>query len=199
VCESEHTHHIVIPPAQALEIIAQAGKVYVRECPCRARVQACPRDTWEVCLLFEHASEDDLRDTRLITTDEALSILKTTAERGVIYRLFYKPVSFQLTEVCNCCECCCAPLLELKRKGNYGEQLRSGYVAVTDAELCVNCGLCQESCFFDARWLEDGALRFVDERCFGCGRCVEVCPEGAIELELQAERGVPMPSWRGLI
>ena len=34
----------------------------------------------------------------------------------------------------------------------------------------------------------------MDERCFGCGRCIASCPEGAIRLEFQAGRGVPIPS-----
>ncbi len=198
MCESENINHIVLPPAEAVEIIAQAAKIYVRDCPCRVREQVCPRDTWEVCLLFEHASEDELQDARPITTDEALAVLKTSAERGLVHRLFYKSPSLQLTEVCNCCDCCCGPHLELKQKGNYGEQLRSGYVAVTDEALCVDCGLCQESCFFDARWLEDGKFHFADERCFGCGQCINACPEEAIGLELQTGRGVSIPDWRGL-
>lgn len=193
MCESDGVNRIIIPPAKALEIAARASKVYVRECVCRAREQACPRDTWEVCLLFEHASQDDLRDARPITTDDALSILKTTAERRAIYNLFYTQTSLQVTEICSCCTCCCFPLRRMKQEGNHNDQLRSEYVAVTDAALCANCGLCQESCFFEARWIEDGTLHFADERCFGCERCVESCPNEAIRLELQAGRGVPMP------
>lgn len=191
--EPDAVNRIIIPPAQAREIVAQVSKVYLRDCICRASEQACPRDTWEVCLLFEHASQDDLRDARPIATDDALSVLKTTAERGVIYNLFYKQASLQLIEICSCCTCCCSPLRRLKQEGNYSDQLRSDYVAVTDAALCVNCGVCQESCFFEARWIEDGTLHFADERCFGCERCVESCPEEAIRLELQSGRGVPIP------
>jgi len=194
MCEPDAVNRIIIPPVQALEIVAQANKVYVRDCPCRVSRQVCPRDTWEVCLLFKHASQDDLRDARPITTDEALSILKTTAERGVIYNLFYTQTGLQLTEVCSCCTCCCSPLRRMKQEGNYNDQLRSEYVAVTDAALCANCGLCQGSCFFEARRIENDTLHFADERCFGCGRCIESCPEGAIRLELQAGRGVPIPS-----
>jgi ferredoxin len=193
VCKSDIESRLVIPPAQALEIAAQASKVHVRDCPCRASKQTCPRDTWEVCLLFEHASQDDLRDARPITVDEALATLQTTAERGVIYNLFYTETGFQITELCSCCTCCCSPLRRMKEEGNYKDQLRSDYVTVTDAALCVGCGLCQESCFFEARRVENGALQLADERCFGCGRCIESCPEGAIRLERQAGRGVPIP------
>lgn len=193
----DDTSRLIIPPAMALDIVGRASKVHLRECVCRAREQACPRDTWEVCLLFEHASPDDLRDARPITTDEALSVLKTTAGRGVVYQLFYKQTSLRMTELCSCCACCCSPLRAIKREQDYSSQLRSAYVAVTDVALCANCGLCQESCFFQARRLQDDALHFVDERCFGCGRCVQDCPEGAIRLELQVGRGVPIPAVAG--
>jgi electron transport complex protein RnfB len=71
--------------------------------------------------------------------------------------------------------------------------LCSGYVAITDEALCTGCGSCLESCFFEARRLEDGALHVMDERCFGCGRCLASCPEDAIQLEFQSGRGVPIP------
>lgn len=194
MCPSEAINRLIIPPDKAREIVAQADRIYLRDCPCRARERACPPEAWEVCLLFEGASADDLRDARPITTEGALRVLKTTAERRLINQLFYKETTHELTELCSCCTCCCFPLRRVKREANYGEELRSGYVAVTDPELCVACGECEESCFFEARFIEDGTLHLVDERCFGCGRCVESCPEGAISLEFQAGRGVPIPS-----
>lgn len=193
--ESETIIHFIIPPAEASQVVRRAGQVYLRDCVCRVREQACPPDTWEVCLLFEHAPEDDLKDARLITTDEALSVLKTTAERGAVYRLFYTETSHRITELCSCCTCCCVPMRRAKQAGNYGEQLRSEYVAITDTTLCAHCGLCEESCFFEARWIENGDLHFADERCFGCGRCIESCPEEAIRLERQIGRGTLVPGY----
>jgi heterodisulfide reductase subunit A-like polyferredoxin len=82
----------------------------------------------------------------------------------------------------------------MKDEGNYGAQLRSEYMAVTDAAVCVGCGLCQDSCFFDARRIENNTLDLAEERCFGCGKCIEACPEKAIRLERQVERGMPIPA-----
>ncbi|MBN1976878.1 MAG: 4Fe-4S binding protein, partial [Anaerolineae bacterium] len=53
--------------------------------------------------------------------------------------------------------------------------------------------LCLDSCFFEARQLKGGVLSLIDERCFGCGRCIGSCPGGAIRLESQPGRGVPIP------
>ena len=66
-------------------------------------------------------------------------------------------------------------------------------MAVTDPDLCVGCGECLESCFFEARQLENGVVSLIDERCFGCGCCVQNCQEEAISLHLVAERGMVIP------
>lgn len=193
MCDSDHEDRLIIPPAQARDIVGQAGKIYVRECLCRSQEQDCPPDTWEVCLLFENAPPDLLQPARPISTGEALSILQITAGRRVIHNLFYFHTSRAVTELCSCCTCCCRPLRHMKTEGNYGEQLRSDYVAVTDPARCTGCGRCEESCFFEARRVEDGVLRLIDERCFGCGRCSESCPEQAITLERIVGRGESVP------
>ncbi len=191
--ESNAVDRIIIPPAIALEIASRASKAYLRECVSRAQEQHCPRDTWEVCLLFESASQDDVQHARLISTSEALSIRKITAERKAIYNLFYTQIGQRVTEICSCCSCCCHPLHHMQAAGNYSAQIRSEYVSVTDVTRCNGCGLCEDSCFFGARQVENGTVHLIDERCFGCGKCIGSCPEAAIALERQVRRGVPIP------
>jgi ferredoxin len=199
--QPEVVKRLIIPPQETEKLVAQAGKIYLRDCPCRVKMQACPREKWEVCLLFEHASEEERQQAREITTDEALRIVRMTTERGDIHQVFYfAPKQGDLDgarpyELCNCCTCCCFPLRKVKEKGNYAQELRCDYVAVTDAELCVACGLCVESCMFEARQVVDDKLHLIGERCFGCGRCLASCPEGAIQIGFQAGRGVPIPSF----
>jgi ferredoxin len=191
--EPEGTHRLIIPPEEAESLVARAAQVYLRECPCRIDMQVCPREKWEVCLLFEHAPEADRQQAKAITADEAVRIVRMTTGRGDVHQLFYYRDGARPYELCNCCTCCCFPLREAKEKGNYAEQLRSGYVAVTDAELCAGCGSCLDRCFFEARQMTGATPDLIDVRCFGCGRCVADCPEGAIRLEFQAGRGVPIP------
>jgi electron transport complex protein RnfB len=191
--ETESVDHIIIPPAVALEIVASASELTLRNCPCRAREGACPPETWEVCLLSAHAPQDDLQDGRPVTTEEALAVLRTTAERGAIYQLFYTQTTRRVTELCSCCRCCCFPLRRMKEHGDYAAQPRSPYLAVTDATLCTACGVCEESCLFEARHVDEGVLHLEAERCFGCGRCVADCPESAVRLEAQEGRGIPIP------
>jgi Pyruvate/2-oxoacid:ferredoxin oxidoreductase delta subunit len=192
MCDSDGEERIIIPPGWAVEVVRRSGKVYVRECPCRAAERLCPPDTWEVCLLLEDAPPDKLRSARRIPAGDALAILEETARREAIYHLFYTHGSGRATEICSCCTCCCHPLREVKEAGDYAARPRSEYVAVTDAARCVGCGECVAHCFFEARRVEEGALHLADERCFGCGRCAAACPQGAIRLERQAGRGVPL-------
>ena len=190
------TDRIIVPPAYAREIVQQAKQIYLQNCPCRVQEQHCAPETWEVCLLFENAAPDDIRGARLISNEQALDVFRTTTQRHVIYNLFFKPLDGAITELCSCCTCCCHPLLRLKAEGNYKEQLRSAYVVVTDTIRCLGCGLCETSCFFEARHVDKDVMTVDSERCFGCGRCLEFCPERAITLAPQVGRGIPMPMWK---
>lgn len=52
--------------------------------------------------------------------------------------------------------------------------------AVIDSSLCVKCGLCKETCRFDA--ISD-EIEIMPMKCEGCGTCTLVCPQEAIRLE----------------
>jgi len=55
------------------------------------------------------------------------------------------------------------------------------YIAVTDTERCLGCGVCETVCPVGAIAIKNTAA--VDPaRCIGCGRCEDECPQGAIEL-----------------
>ncbi len=191
--EPEKIRNLISPPNKAREVVERAGQVHLLDCVCRVREQACPPELTNICLHFEGAPEEELAKGRPISSEEALAILKMAAERRLVSQLFFKEATQQVTELCSCCDCCCTPIRKLVQEGSYSGALRSEYVAVTDAALCVACELCLDSCFFEARRVESGELTLVDERCFGCGRCVESCPEGAIRIESQAGRGMPIP------
>lgn len=184
-------HRLIIPPQEAEKLVAQAGTVYLRNCPCRSQMQICPSEKWDVCILFEHASEQARQLAKPISTDEALRIVRMTTQRGDIHQVFYFQNGGRPFELCNCCTCCCHPLREAKERGDHFEgQLQSGYIATTDAESCIGCGTCVESCFFEARQLEGGVLFLTDELCFGCGCC--------ILIEYQTGRGIPIPGLQSI-
>jgi MinD superfamily P-loop ATPase/predicted Fe-Mo cluster-binding NifX family protein len=60
-----------------------------------------------------------------------------------------------------------------------------GAVAVVDPETCVDCGICEDACRFDAIGPDEASGRgYVASplACEGCGVCVDVCPARAVEL-----------------
>jgi len=53
--------------------------------------------------------------------------------------------------------------------------------AVIDSSVCVKCGLCRETCRFEAVSEE---FEITPMKCEGCGACTLVCPQEAIRLEV---------------
>lgn len=66
-------------------------------------------------------------------------------------------------------------------------------------DVCIGCGICEDSCPFGAIEIEDG-LAVIGESCTLCGACVETCEVEALELEIQ-EKTVQddFGSWNGVM
>ncbi len=62
---------------------------------------------------------------------------------------------------------------DIEKENFYGEK-----IALTDEQLCTDCGKCKEVCQFDA--IKDGIVN--PFKCEGCGACTLVCPQKAITL-----------------
>jgi MinD superfamily P-loop ATPase len=52
--------------------------------------------------------------------------------------------------------------------------------AVIDSSACIKCGLCRETCRFNAISEE---FEIKPMKCEGCGACTLICPQNAIKLE----------------
>jgi MinD superfamily P-loop ATPase len=65
---------------------------------------------------------------------------------------------------------------EVLRKDNYF----GAKEAVIDSSICVKCGLCRETCRFQAISEE---IEIIPMKCEGCGACTLICPQEAIQLE----------------
>ena len=63
----------------------------------------------------------------------------------------------------------------LKKNNFYGAK-----EAVIDTELCIKCGICNQTCRFNAI---NEASEVLPMKCEGCGVCTLVCPQKAIRLE----------------
>ncbi len=51
---------------------------------------------------------------------------------------------------------------------------------VINADECVACGVCVDTCPCDVLELEDVATVKDEDSCVACGSCQEACPAGAI-------------------
>jgi len=58
------------------------------------------------------------------------------------------------------------------------KEFQSGQVAVIDEDKCIQCGLCQDLCRFDA--IHDFIIDPVS--CEGCSFCVHICPVEAVVM-----------------
>ena len=69
----------------------------------------------------------------------------------------------------------------------------SAFINTVDEALCNACGLCVESCQFNALSVENVAL-VNGTRCVGCGVCVGTCPDHALVLVRRPEEEIkPVP------
>ncbi len=60
------------------------------------------------------------------------------------------------------------------------QEFRGPKLAVIDKTKCIECGLCKNTCRFDAI---DDSIQIDPFSCEGCGVCVVVCPEEAVSLQ----------------
>ena len=64
------------------------------------------------------------------------------------------------------------------------EEFKGLKVAVMDKTLCTECGICEETCRFNAIALtEESGYAVNPARCEGCGACVFTCPQEAVTLK----------------
>ena len=185
----------VIPYSKARSLILKnPDHIIALDCPCRvSRSNPClPLD---VCLIIGEPFAGFVRQhhpdrTRWISAQEAEKILLEEHERGHVHHAFFKDAMLnRFYAICNCCSCCCGAMQAMR---NHSPMLASsGYVCAVSIEDCIGCGDCESICPFDAIQLTDGLASISRETCMGCGVCVDQCSQGALELELAPDRGVP--------
>jgi electron transport complex protein RnfB len=177
----------VMPYEKAEEIVKRQSKIVVSPCICRREHEmvgeGCDKPL-EVCLIFGSGAyyyeENGLG--RSITQDEALAVLNTGLEAGLVLQ----PGNAQKpSNICMCCGCCCQILKNLSSLERPARVVHSNYYAEVAMEDCTACEACADRCQIDAIEVED-VVRVDRDRCIGCGLCVTECPVDAMTMKQKA-------------
>ncbi len=185
----------VIPFERAKDLILKnPDHITVIDCPCRKSMEN-PCEPLDVCLIVgepfaSFALEHSPETSRAISSFEAEQILLQEAQRGHVTHAFFKDaVLNRFYAICNCCSCCCGAM-KAHRNGT-PMIISSGYVNEVDEEKCINCGICVDTCQFNALSLNEH-LVCNSELCMGCGVCVSHCVQGALSLVRDETKPAPL-------
>lgn len=184
---------VLFPYHKLKESIKDARIISVAECICRkeARLngEGCDYPI-ETCIHFGVAAEYYIENGmgREITAEEAINIIKEADKAGLVHA---GANSKHLSNICNCCPCCCASMKGITIFGQDKHKFFNAmFESIIDEEKCISCGSCVDRCPVEAISLEDFAI-VNRNKCLGCGLCANVCTEEAISLKLRDDYEEP--------
>lgn len=189
------------PYDKVSEYINKAECIAVGTCYCRHHGELLGRPCTkpkDVCMAFGPDAKyiADRKFGRLVTKDEARSILRRTEEAGLVHCSSNMTKYIQF--ICNCCICHCGILQSMKKYNLKGSAAVSGFISTFDPDKCITCGDCVERCPMELFNVRDDRLIFNQSACIGCGLCSSSCPTGALRLELRDNAPVPPHDWKQL-
>ena len=188
-----------LPSMVVEELISRSSHwAIIKRCTCRDAVQCREHPIDYGCIfLGEGAGEIDSRIAEHVTAEEAISHLRRALDDGLIPLIGRVKIDNyiwgvrdrgRLLTICLCCRCCCTIL----NSGRYLPQEAAdslvrlkGLRIRINPDSCNRCESCVQECFMGAMVLDEGELRWDENRCKGCGRCISACPEGALHAEVE--------------
>lgn len=187
----------IIPYPTARNIVLNSSPdILLSECPCRSHREK-PCQPTQVCMIIgqpfvNFKLEHSPKSNRLVSKEEALTLLEEEHRRGHIHSAWFRDVTMdRFIAICNCCKCCCAGI-EGMVKYSSRTMASSGYVSQVDEDLCTACETCVEVCAFRAISI-NGERAIVNwKKCLGCGVCTTKCPNEAISLIRDERKGLPL-------
>jgi len=159
--------------------------------------QVCevPLDT---CSTFGEASVDFMVRNGLareVSKAEMLDNVTRSRELGLV--LNADNVQRNVSFMCHCCGCCCNVLGGITRHGYTNAVVTSNYIARSDPEKCIGCGICDRQCPIEAiarvpdpdpKYRKFGRPVVDESLCIGCGVCTIRCKPGAMKLHHRKQR-----------
>ncbi len=198
------TAETILPFEKLRGILERAKRRVVIDCMCRKQAQNCDMPIRSMCFWLDEAADYFLsREVgREITVDRGMEIFWQAEKLGLVHLtdiILFENTPAKVGWICNCCNCCCALLKEVRRsKGTVG--LMRSFRAEVNPFLCESCGLCGGVCYFGAfRFQEDGVPAIRADHCVGCGLCASRCAQKAIRLVRVDDPDVPEKTKRAII
>ncbi len=191
VADSDFTE--ILDWDRASNIVTSSPVIGVSLCSCRHKAshlgKAC-ESPQEACLTLNYAAESLISNgiARRISTDEAMGILRTCKEKGLVQtgdNVREKP-----TYICNCCGCCCGMISAIKTFDIRNAIVASGWVMNVDKGRCKGCRKCEKACPLGAIELHASVASCDETLCFGCGVCYTQCRNGAISMKFRGKRSI---------
>jgi ferredoxin len=182
----------VLAYEDAASMLRNAGTLAVTTCVCRKLLKRCDGPL-DACLQLDRGAEYHIKrgTGRKIDYEEALSILKRSAEAGLVHMTENTPGRSNI--LCNCCSCCCEMLRFATDTKTKGVLAPSRFQAQVNTGDCTSCGVCVDICPVEAIVLNaDNVAEVSPEACIGCGLCASACPVDAIVLsEVRPKEFIP--------
>ena len=186
-----------ILPIQVVHDFIDKSDVHVimNKCGCRL-ARKCEHFTNEIGCLFmgETALHLPHGVSRRVSREVAHAHVERAAEVGLVpitgkIRIdnfsFLTPDKNKLLSVCFCCHCCCMMTAFKQIPGPYLDNVMTPLegLVIEVTEKCQGCGICMETCGFDAITIVNGRAVHSDQ-CRGCGRCERFCPNHAVRISI---------------
>ena len=183
------TNSVILPVKDIEQIIEEASDLCVGPCACRCLVdsKSCEEPIYTCMGINFNATFRVMeKDSKRITKEQALEIVKNANQRGLIMSLEYCIQPYQ-SNICMCCSDCCLPM-QMRYKYKIPVYNSGPYLPEMNSVQCSECGACSKACHWNAIKVVDQKIQLNLDDCNGCGLCAQACPVNCLEMVKKSER-----------